>query len=320
MIQAATRYETPGDLGVIVCLFNLEKDSARAANFEVCRRLFDGSGIPLVTIEASLGTARCVLEPGEGVVLVRAAASLWQKERLINLALPHVPARCTKVAWIDADVLFENPRWAVEASARLNEAAVVQLAERIIRLPQDATEYSGTGDVWETFAAVNARDPNALLLGDFGVHGHTGFAWAARREVLETAGLYDVCVTGGADHVMAHAFCGDWDSPCLDRMLGPASAWRRHARDWASRVYPLVKARIGFVEGAALHLWHGPIASRQHMRRYRPLWAVEFDPERHLELDKDGCWQWRCVNPSLRRGVGSYMDARRHEADRLRSH
>jgi hypothetical protein len=313
-IRAATSYADPGDLCVILCVFNMEPGSEKQANFELCRRLYALSGIPLVVIECAFGESAWACEPGPGVYRVRATTALWQKERLINLALTRVPARCTKVAWIDADILFENTQWAVTASERLNDLVVVQLADRIIRLPRGAREYCGTGASWEGFAAVYARDPNALLLGDFGMHGHTGFAWAARRSVLEYAGLYDACVCGGADHVMAHAFCGDWESPCLTRMLGAGSAWYSHAAAWASRIYPLVKARVGFVEGAALHLWHGEIATRKHLRRYRALWDSQFDPQCDLGVDESGCWSWRSSKSLLQAEVGHYLAGRRREA------
>lgn len=316
-IRPAESYQDPEDLCVILCLFHIEADREKAANFERCRSVYQRSGIPLITIECAFGDAARSVPPGNGVFFVRAESLLWQKERLINLALPLVPRHCTKIAWVDADILFESAHWAVRASECLNDAVVVQLADHIVRLPRGTDRYTGNGAVWEGFASVYAREPNALLLGDFGAHGHSGFAWAARREVLEAAGLYDACVTGGADHVMAHAFCGDWDSPCLSHMLGERSAWRSHAAAWAARIYPLVKARVGFVEGAALHLWHGEIASRGHVQRYRPLWRSGFDPERDLQLDGNGCWRWASTKPAMHAEVGAYLDGRRREARAL---
>jgi hypothetical protein len=153
-----------------------------------------------------------------------------------------------------------------------------------------------------------------MLTGDFGVHGHTGFGWAARRSVLDQVGLYDACVAGGGDHVMAHAFCGDWESPCLMRMMGPGSLWHRSAVAWASKVYPLVRARVGVVGGAALHLWHGDIPSRRHILRYEALHNARFDPDRDLETDKNGCWRWASHKPSLHAALENYLADRRSEA------
>ena len=318
-IRAARVYENPGDLCVILCLFNIGSSGEKRANFELCRKLYDLSGIPLVVIECVFGDTPRGRGHDPGVISIQAASAMWQKERLINVALVQVPRHCTKIAWVDADILFENAQWAITASALLNHLAVVQLADCIIRLPRGLRDYAGTGMVWDSFAAVYARNPNALLRGDFALHGHTGFAWAARRSVLETAGLYDACVTGGGDHVMAHAFCGDWESPCLTRMMGVRSAWHSHAAAWASRVYPLIKARVGFVEGAALHLWHGELPSRRHVRRYRALWGFHFDPARDLALDENGCWRWSSAKPTLQAEVGNYLAGRRRETETFAS-
>jgi len=312
--RPAPAYANPGDLCVMACLFNIERENEKRVNFERFREPLDRAGIPLVVVECAFGDTTLTLGESPRALRVRAASALWQKERLLNAALPLVPARYTKIAWIDADILFENENWAVEASTRLNDVAVVQLAQSLIRLPRGVSEYSGDGFVWESFGSVYAREPNVMLRGNFALHGHTGFGWAARREVIEAAGLYDGCVAGGGDHMMAHAFCGDWESRCMTRMMGARTAWYQHAAQWASRVYPHVRARVGYVSGAALHLWHGELSSRRHMDRYRPLWDAGFDPARHLEADPQGCWRWRTINPSLVSGVGDYMEERRTES------
>jgi hypothetical protein len=190
----------------------------------------------------------------------------------------------------------------------------VQLADRFVRLPRGCQAYEGVGEVWESFASVYVEHPNAMLFGDFGVHGHTGFGWAARRSVLDHVGLYDACIAGGGDHVMAHAFCGDWESPCLTRMMGQDSPWYGNAVAWASKAYPLVKARVGVVSGAALHLWHGDLASRQHMLRYEALRNARFDPDQDLEPDESGCWRWASDKPSLHAALETYLADRRSEA------
>lgn len=313
-ICPAARYANPGDLCVILCLFNVGSGCQKLENLGVCSSLLRESGIPLVIVESAFGDDPWAMGAGPGVLRVRTTAALWQKERLINLGLTLVPDRCTKVAWIDADILFENPDWAVTASDRLNDLAVVQLADRIVRLPRGVREYQGAGQIYESFGAVYLENPNALLMGDFGLHGHTGFAWASRRSILELVGLYDVCIAGGADHVMAHAFCGDWDSTCLTRMMGSATLWQTHAAAWASKIYPVVRAQVGVIEGAALHLWHGELESRRHMRRYSALWNYGFDPDRDIGLDDNGCWQWTSNKPALHDALGEYLANRRQEA------
>jgi hypothetical protein len=314
-IRAAARYRDPGDLCVILSLFNMGRSAQKLRNFASCRSLLRASGLPVVVVECAFGDDPWMLDAAPGVMRLRTHTVLWQKETLINRGLSIVPDRCRKVAWIDADILFQNADWAVIASECLDQMAVVQLADRVVRLPRGAGHYNGSGQVWETFASVYLDDPNAMLPGDFGYHGHTGFGWAARRSVLEQAGLYTGCIAGGGDDVMAHCFCGDWESLCLTRMMGAGTRWYHHAVAWATKMYPLVRARLGVVPGVALHLWHGEIASRAYMLRHEVLRAADFDPNRDLEADENGCWRWASDKPPLHTALESYLRQRGVEAE-----
>jgi hypothetical protein len=105
-----------------------------------------------------------------------------------------------------------------------------------------------------------------------------------------------------------------WESPCLTRVMGHGSLWYGNAVAWASKVYPLVKARVGVVSGAALHLWHADIASRRHTVRYEALRNAQFDPDRDVEPDESGCWRWASHKPALHAALENYLADRRSEA------
>jgi hypothetical protein len=79
----------------------------------------------------------------------------------------------------------------------------------------------------------------------------------------------------------------------------------------------MVRARVGVIEGVALHLWHGDLASRKHVRRYEALRNCQFDPERDLKLDGNGCWQWASRKPGLHGAVKGYLVDRRRETEIL---
>jgi hypothetical protein len=301
-------------LCAVTCIFGFSAVARRLRNLAFTSSLFRPAGPPLFVVECAFGDDPWTVPESADVIRFRASAPLWQKERLLNEVIHRLPKAFTKIAWIDADVLFSNANWAVDASRLLEDFAVVQLCEEIVRLPAGRHAYAGHGQVWDSFAAVYRSEPNAMLAGDFGTHGHTGIGWAARRSVLEDVGLYDACIVGGADHVIAHGFCGDWESPCLTRMMGDDSEWYRHAAAWARKVYPFVKARVGVVHGAALHLWHGDMASRQHVRRYEPLHLARFDPTRDIARDAGGCWRWSSDKIEMHDAVGRYLGARRAEA------
>ncbi len=312
-IHPAGRYAPAPDLWVVAAYFNPAGFRSRRRNYDVFRGRIEAAGIPLVTVECVFGGRAFELPPGPGTIQIRGRDVMWQKERLLNVAIAGLPDDCRKVAWLDADILFENRDWAAEASARLDEFPVVQPFGRAVRLPRGAEADDGTGESYAGFAAVYARQPHRLLRGDFAAHGHTGFAWAARREVLAGQGLYDACIAGSGDHMMAHAFCGDWASACVERIIGSANGHRRSFTEWCRAVYPRVRARVGHVPGAVLHLWHGEVGDRRYVDRNRELAAFAFDPAADVRVGEGGCWEWASGKPALHRWAADYFGRRRED-------
>ena len=56
--------------------------------------------------------------------------------------------------------------------------------EQAERLSRDSLVALPGDDTFDSFGAIYARDPQVLQLGKFEKHGHTGFAWAARRDIV----------------------------------------------------------------------------------------------------------------------------------------
>jgi hypothetical protein len=305
----------PADLGVVTSYFNPCGFRTRAENFERFAEPLRASGLPLVVVEAAFGAEPFTLDPSHAPLRVRGRDLMWQKERLLNLALAQLPAQCTKVVWLDADVAFEDPEWAHATSQALERVPIVQPFDEVVRLPRGHLRFTGEGERWSGFGAVYAKDPQRLLGGDFAAHGHTGFAWGARREVLTRHGLYDACIAGSGDHMMAHAFCGDWESPCIRRILGPRGAHLRFFRAWSKRLYGDVRARVRSVPGRILHFWHGETANRRYVLRNRELAGFDFDPALDVRVDDAGCWAWSSEKPQLHAWATDYFRQRREDDD-----
>ena len=308
-------YVPTDDLWLLTSYFNPSGYRTKRRNHDLFRQPIEDSGLRLLTVECAFGEHPFELDEGPQVLQIRGRDVMWQKERLLNAALAHLPASCRKVAWLDGDLLFTRPDWAVETARLLDQYPVVQLFERVIRLPRGHTAYQGEGDAWDSFAAVAARAPQLLLHGDFAAHGHTGFAWAARREVLAEVGLYDACIAGSGDHMMAHAFCGDWTSRCVGRIIGENNAHREWFAAWSQRLYRQVRARVGFVPGTVLHLWHGDIDHRRYVRRNQELAGFAFDPGTDLRLGASSCWEWNSDKPDLHRWASEYFGQRLEDGE-----
>lgn len=283
------------DICVIACYFNPTNSQRRKANFfEFHRRLVE-AGIEVFVIEQTTGQSSSVLQ---GVVknlhVVNAGGILWQKERLLNRIAAMVPKRFEKIVWSDVDLLFgDDPRaWITAVSKKLDDFVVVQGFSVVERLPENLIPTNAP-DLVTGFAKVLGEwsEPYPVP-ADYPVHGHTGYVWAARRSLFESCGLYDACMSGSGDHLMAHAFCGDLESDCFNQTFQSNDLYRKHFMMWAERVADLTSGELGWVEYEVQHLWHGNPKDRRYRERENEIIELNFNPSKDLILTEHGAWDW----------------------------
>jgi hypothetical protein len=302
-----------GELWAVTSYFNPSGYQTKLQNFLRFKDGLAGSGVQLLTIECVFGDTPFSLPPAENLLQIRSKDTMWQKERLLNVALTHLPPECTKVAWLDCDILFENESWALQTAKALNDYPIVQPFDNIVRLPKGHSNYLGEGHVWSGFGAVYRNQPQLLTEGDFDAHGHTGFAWAARRDLLTECGIYDASLAGGADHLMAHAFCGDWDSSCIEVMVDKNSKAFDHFAEWANHIYGHVRGRITAIPGRIDHLWHGDTVDRRYYERHSEFKSFDFDPKTDIRIGDSGCWEWNSAKAKLHQWAILYFEQRKED-------
>lgn len=304
----AERYSVAANVCVVTCFFNPCGYRSRVRNFEIFAQSLTASGVAWRGIECAFGDQPFTLPEYSMVTRVRSSSILWQKERLINLAVSRLPDVYTKIAWIDADVLFGNPHWIVEAGDALDQYQVVQPFSSAASLGPDFVE-SGI-DRLPSFAYLYHQDPDGVLGPAYWNHGHTGYAWAGRREWIERYGLYDACLSGTGDHLMAHGFVGDWRPGCLGIGTGPAY---KHLSEWCLEAYPEVSGSLGYVDGTAYSLWHGPVKARDYYGAVCKLKELKFDPYVDIALGPTGCWEWSTDRRELHEWTRGYFARRRED-------
>ena len=305
-------YIDPAGFGVITCFFNPSRYRTKLLNYRIFRESLHVSGIPCITVECLFPGQTSELSGWSGVHTVIGPHAMWLKERLLNIAIARMPSSWTNIAWLDCDVLFDDPAWAIRTVEQLETQVVVQPFSEVVRLQKGRTWGRQLDAQWQSFGAIAKRKPNHLLRGNFQQHGHTGFGWAARRDLLTRHGLYDGCVAGSGDHMMAHAFAGDWNSPCVQRTL-TSSHHHDHFVAWAQDVYSSVRARVSCAPGTIYHLWHGATADRRYGAREREFALFDFDPKTDLRLGENGCWEWASHKPALHAWAAEYFAKRKED-------
>lgn len=294
-IYPSVLYNFCDDLWLITSYFNPSRYKTKLENYKIFERIIRKSKLNLLTVECAFTGGDFELTSFQDVFRVKTNSVMWQKENLLNIAIKNLPLSAKKVVWIDCDVLFSNPNWAVETAKLLDDYPIVQPFQTVIRLSKHQEYYNGKGHKSESFAYVRQKNPQLHLLSNFNLHGHTGMAWAAHLDLLRKHKLYPGCISGSGDHIMAHAMCGRFTDPCVQRILGEPKINNKvfqYFLNWAYPFFQDVRSNIGFVPGEVLHLWHGEIENRQYLERHKELRKIGFNPYEDLILSENGTWDW----------------------------
>jgi hypothetical protein len=304
----------------VTAYFNPCDYATKATNLRRFTESVRAQGLQLLIVELAGGSQPFAVtdDLADRILRVRSDAVLWHKERLLNLALRELPAECDKVSWLDADVEFENADWVAQTCDLLDRYVVVQPFSTACWLrrgedsapPEAFSPGVGEGRWLHSIAYTMARKSDPLkALGNYFAHGHTGFAWAARRELLEQHGFYDRLILGGGDVAMARALFSPEavdDALYSPRLAADLDVWRR-------ALYRDVRGSVGCVGGRVVHRWHGNAAARRYQDRLAILRAFAFDPRADVVEDSNGCLAWASDKPELRRLTQAYFNERNED-------
>jgi hypothetical protein len=303
------------DLWAVTSYFNPVRYRRRLLNFRIFRKHLQ---IPLVAVELAYGPEfELQAQDADILIQLRGTAVLWQKERLLNIALKALPSSCRKVAWLDCDIIFDLPGWVDGARSLLDRFAVIQLFRQVHNL----------GPRWvpgkDCRSEVEFTQPSAASLLALGMPAVTcfgsrfdtrkgsyslGLAWAARRELLERHLFYDAGIIGGGDRAMACAA-----HQCFERLMD-IHLMNEHQRcryiSWAEPYYDSVQGKMGFLDADIFHLWHGDYTPRKVRARFEGLKGFEFSPQTDIAIDVNGSWRWNTDKHEMHEYVRRYFASR----------
>jgi hypothetical protein len=118
-------------------------------------------------------------------------------------------------------------------------------------------------------------------------------------------------ILGMGDKQIAAAAVGRAQDAAACREMSRAHA--NHYLRWAEGFFRDVRGDLGFVEGTLLHLWHGDLADRNYIERYRGFGRFAFDPALDLAPEPCGALRWGSRKPDLHRHVSDYFRRRRED-------
>lgn len=312
---------------VITTYFNPCRYANRFENYFKFARGLRDQRVNLLTVELSTDVFHLSADVCNIYVPVQQKDVLWAKERLLNIALRHLPPHCTQVCWCDCDILFQRPQWAFLCSELLKKHRVVQPFGTCIFLGPDETPTQHQAFKPScSFARYYFHTMNQkTFVGSTDVlTAHPGYAWAARRDVLQRlGGFLDFCILGHADIAMGLAFCHALarDGPIPDTWEphwepGWNPALKSAVRRWQQHAASVVHGDVSYVQGEIYHLWHGNGKNRQYTKRGELI--QDFDPALHLVPAASGMWAWTEAATALEldKKVLQYFASRKEDSAR----
>lgn len=266
---------------------------------------------------------------------LNAQVPLWHKENMINIAIEKLlPPTWKAVAWIDADIEFENPHWALDALKVLNGTQdVIQLFSRVIDLDWEnkpLTIRPSYGSMKEEQKIINKNNLNKgeivlkeifksvyIRREDIESGGHTdkeisgmhsGYAWACSRIAYEKMGkLFEIAITGSGDKYMADIFIGK----NINTIKNINTEFRKELSDFQKKAKGM---KLGYIPGIIKHNYHGKKEKRKYCERHMILFSNNYSPSNHIIRNEDGVLiPTETCPPEIISGIFKYLSQRNED-------
>ncbi len=246
-------------------------------------------------VECVIGNSRPQLPKSKNITVVYTENLLWHKETLLNTLIKKIPKKYKYVFWLDTDIIFTNKHWMVESVKELQNHNIIQPFEYCFHM--DKGELTPSDEaincknfvfsplyknrrVWRSFCA-NFKDGNLTEEQKkiYGLHGHVGFAWGARREIFNDVLLYEKGLIGGGDLIIAYAAANQIPHEAIVESF---SDDLENIVTWSTKFSSVIKEKIGYIPGDLYHMWHGDLNKRQYIKR-----AKDYTSQTKLINEKD---------------------------------
>lgn len=326
--------QAPGtdDFAVVSCFFNPGGSQRRIKNFEAFLSGIKASGVRCLVVELAFSSRPFQFGDHEDVIQLRTSDIMWHKERLLNIGISRLLSEgYEKIAWMDGDIIFDDPDWHRVIAAKLDTARLCQVFGTVA-IQGDRNSWSEVGPsavkYFHERGTLYNQSPKSIrgLIKGRLRGGQSGFGWAARAEVLRKVMLYENAIVGGGDKMIflaslapnftTHGFqaltvssfsC----SRCGHRNM--SSAYSSSYLEWANRWADAVDKQVDYADLNIRDMYHGDRKDRKYLARRDILFKHQFNPAEDLTLDASGCLAWASEKKNLHHDVESYFLSRRED-------
>lgn len=205
---------------------------------------------------------------------------LWHKENMINIGVKKLlPVNWKAMAWVDADIEFENSSWALDTLKLLNGSRdIIQLFSHVIDM--DLNE-----DPMNIFTSFGFQYTKKRVYSKNGIFKfwNPGFAWACTRKVYDKLnGLYELSILGAGDHNISLCLINNGEMSLNEKVH---SDYLQSVLDFQEKCKGF---RLGYIPGVIRHYFHGSKKNRRYHERWEILVKNQYSPNLHITKNKDG--------------------------------
>lgn len=201
---------------------------------------------------------------------------LWYKENLLNVGINIlIEGGYENIAWLDADIVFEDSYWIQDTIESLRHHNLCQIFSRAYELNKLKHNFrDGCVRYWKSTG--NLLPIDTLY--------HTGYAWACKASILKECKLYDKCLLGGADSLIwlssFNGVVGNFFELLKSHpfyLLG-LDGFFNDFQKWSKLWGSLIDGNVGHIYCPIDVLPHGLSKGRQYISRYQYLIDSKYNP------------------------------------------
>jgi len=211
------------------------------------------------------------------------------------------------IAWLDADIVFDNICWQEETVACLQKHKLCQLFSSVVKTHNHLESSMNYGCVqhWLDNGSIFPLEKSY----------HTGLAWAARSEVLSNSLLYENSIIGGADSLLWLASSSKIHNFHRLMLNHPISMLNINGYlidffNWAEKWNAIVSGNVGNIKGTIHSMPHGTVGDRKYISRYQILEKHNYIPKEDLFYKNNII---HCNNEKLKLDIKKYFEERNED-------
>jgi hypothetical protein len=269
-------YEKPkkDDMAVVFAFFNYVGSSRLIMNYLYTVEKMKTAKIPTFTIELVIeGDKPCIKDAYH----VYGKSYLFQKENLCRIIEKQIPAKYTKLLFLDSDIIFEDSKWYTKLSDILETHDICHAFENAKWL--DLT-YKTV--LQEAVSYVKSPNKDTLLWASNNTKYHCGFGWAFTRKSYNKSGFIDAAVIGSGDLIFSYSLFGKKykGTQNLEMYDSSIQAWQKTFTSYDVTYLPV----------SIYHMHHGSLTKRQYESR-NEIFDTVADITKIITKNKDGVYE-----------------------------